>query len=150
MHMHTHMHTTHHIGWPRLGDAPLSHEQQVVIVDDGVKPVRDGQYCRGGEAAAQDALDHLDIWGLQPRSHRVAASSTQGRSLGRGSVYLTASVAKSTLAVASSSSSSLEPRSSARASMTSCLVPEERLAPPSATTCSTPSMLPERRGQSTW
>jgi len=55
-----HMHAAHRISWPRLGDAPLGHEQQVVIVDDGVKPVRDGEYGRVGEAAAHDALDHLD------------------------------------------------------------------------------------------
>ena len=59
VHAHAH-HTAHHISWPRLGDAPLGHEQQVVIVDDGVKAVRDGQYGRVGEAAAHDALDHLD------------------------------------------------------------------------------------------
>ena len=71
---------------PRLGDAPLGHEQKLVVVDDGVEPVRDGQDGRAWEAAANDALDHLHTCGLQPRAHmRVAASSTQGHSsFGRG------------------------------------------------------------------
>ena len=53
----------HGMAWyglgPRLGDAPLGHEQKLVVVDDGVEPVRDGQDRRAWEAAANDALDHL-------------------------------------------------------------------------------------------
>ena len=64
---------TPHMVWyglgPRLGDAPLGHEQKLVVVDDGVEPVRDGQDRRAWEAAANDALDHLHTCGLQPRAH---------------------------------------------------------------------------------
>jgi hypothetical protein len=44
---------------PRLSDAALGHKQKLVVVDDGVEPVRDGQDGRAWEAAANDALDHL-------------------------------------------------------------------------------------------
>eukprot|EP00966_Prymnesium_polylepis_P219429 5076841-Prymnesium_polylepis.1 len=49
---------------------------------------------------------------------------------------MTASVAKSQLAVASSISSTGERRSIARASMSNCRKPAERLPPPSATSIS--------------
>ena len=46
---------------PRLGDAPLGHEQELVVVDDGVEPVRDGQDRRACLGRSGPAFGYLSL-----------------------------------------------------------------------------------------